>query len=343
MQPHRHLRHLRAFTLASGVVFSSLAGAVPTLASDEAGAVDTGTAPEKDPSPEGRPAATFFSISDVLAKLDRQGGQISRGSGAVQLAAYAPSDVVTDVQPALKAAPAIGKEPFGLFTFRAPDGLLWRKWKQVEADLAKDRVTLDHCRADLRNCPSHAAQFLRLVDTVKSKSGRARIEEANRGINIAIRYVSDLSHHGELDRWSSPLATFAAAKGDCEDYAIAKYGALIEAGVPRDDLQIVLVRDRSVRQDHAVLAARHEGRWLLLDNRWSGLTEDGDATRFAPLFAINHDGVHLFAAPYAKRMLPDDKIEAAPAASRDPDMASWTGADPTIESASGIGRLPLLL
>ena len=43
---------------------------------------------------------------------------------------------------------------------------------------------------------------------------------------------SDFTQHGEADRWSAPLATFATAKGDCEDYAIAKYVALREAGFP---------------------------------------------------------------------------------------------------------------
>ena len=68
----------------------------------------------------------------------------------------------------------------------------------------------------------------------------------------------------------------------------------------RDKLRLVLVRDRAVRQDHAVLAARLDDRWLILDNRRSQLIEDTDASNFTPLFAINHDGVHLFAAPYAK-------------------------------------------
>ena len=49
---------------------------------------------------------------------------------------------------------------------------------------------------------------------------------------MAIRYVSDYAQHGEADRWSAPLATFATGKGDCEDYAIAKYVALREAGFP---------------------------------------------------------------------------------------------------------------
>jgi len=50
-----------------------------------------------------------------------------------------------------------------------------------------------------------------------------------------------------------PARNLCYREGDCEDYAIAKYVALREAGFPQDDLQLVLVRDRAVRQDHAVL------------------------------------------------------------------------------------------
>jgi predicted transglutaminase-like cysteine proteinase len=111
--------------------------------------------------------------------------------------------------------------------------------------MVKEEKVLERCRTDANGCPSYAAQFLRLINAVKSKSGRAQLDEANRGINAAIRYVTDFTQYGETDRWSAPLATFATGKGDCEDYAIAKYVALRDAGFPTDDLRVVLVRDRS--------------------------------------------------------------------------------------------------
>jgi predicted transglutaminase-like cysteine proteinase len=169
------------------------------------------------------------------------------------------------------------------------------------------------------------------------------LDEANRAVNMAIRYVSDYAQHGEADRWSAPLATFATAKGDCEDYAIAKYVALREAGFPHEQLRLVLVRDRSVRQDHAVLAARLDDHWLILDNRHSQLIDDQDASNFTPLFAINHDGVHLFAAPYAKRALPDDQTAAKPAASGDAGLVEWTGSEPSAAGFTGSAGLPLLI
>jgi predicted transglutaminase-like cysteine proteinase len=343
MGSHPALRRAGSFALAAGLAISICAFSASRSLSGEAPGVDVSVefAPGGDGS-SNRAPATVFSINAVLAKLDRQGGRAS--PEGVRLAAFTPSNIATDAPSApAESLPATGNEPFGLFTFRAPDGLLWRKWRGVESAMAQEKAVLEQCRADAQACPAHAAQFLRLVGAVKSKTGRARLEEANRGINQAIRYVNDLSQHGELDRWSTPLATFATAKGDCEDYAIAKYVALIDAGVARDDLQLVLVRDRLVRQDHAVLAARHDGRWLILDNRWSELTADGAATRFTPLFAINHDGVHLFAAPYAKRTVPSDQKEAAPAAARDVNVASWSGTEFKTQTGSGIGSLPLQL
>ena len=255
---------------------------------------------------------TFFTIKQVLAKFDRQRG---KGAGATRLAALTPSNSVTDTPPALDEAPPAGKALFGVVAFRAPEGILWRKWRGVEADISKEHAVLEHCRTSPEACPPNAAQFLQLITAVKARSGRGQLDEANRAVNMAIRYVSDFAQYGEADRWSAALATFATGKGDCEDYAIAKYVALTEAGFPRDDLQLVLVRNRAARQDHAVLAARLDDHWLILDSRRPELMDDSEASSFTPLFAINYRGVHLFAAPYAKRVPLDGDVDAAPAAS----------------------------
>jgi predicted transglutaminase-like cysteine proteinase len=342
MTPHQQWRKLGSSGLVAALVLSLtvLAGSFRAHAADEAA---SGAAADFMPGSDRgamRPPATFFSINAVLAKLDRQRG---RGPDALRLASLTPANLATDAPPAVKEAPQIGTEPFGLFTFRAPEGMLWRKWRGIEADMVKEQAVLEKCRSEADSCPSYAAQFLRLINAVKSKSGRARLDEANRAVNTAIRYVSDLSQHGEADRWSAPLATFATAKGDCEDYAIAKYVALREAGFPQDELRLVLVRDRAVRQDHAVLAARLDDHWLILDNRQSRLIEDSDASSFMPLFAINHDGVHLFAAPYAKLAVPDEQHEAAPAAAGSVDASDWTGLEATPENLAGMSGLQLLI
>src|SRR5712671_3764368 len=342
MTPRFKLRKPGSFAFIAGLTLSiGVFAASASFAADDTVVAEASAdfVPGSDQA-SNRPPATFFSINAVLAKLDRQRG---RGPGAIRLAALPPSNFATDAQPPQKEAPAVGKEPFGLFTFRAPEGMLWRKWRSIEADMAKEQTVLDRCREDAESCPSYAAQFLRVIDAVKSKSGRARLDEANRAVNAAIRYVSDYAQHGEADRWSAPLATFATAKGDCEDYAIAKYAALREAGFPEGDLRVVLVRDRAVRQDHAVLAARLDDRWLILDNRRSELLADSDASSFTPLFAINHRGVQLFAAPYVKRPQIAGEVEAAPAAASNGDVGEWGSMGLSNASPSALGSLPLLM
>jgi predicted transglutaminase-like cysteine proteinase len=287
-----------------------------------------------------RPPATFFTINEVLAKLDRRRGH---GPNAIRTASVTPRNIATDAAITPNPARTVGAEPFGLFTFRAPENAVWRKWRGLEADMAKDRAVLDRCRANAGGCPANVAQFLRLINAVKSRSGRSQLDEANRGINQAIRYMSDYAQYGVVDRWSAPLATFATGKGDCEDYAIAKYAALIEAGFPHGDLRLVLVRDRAIRQDHAVLAARLDNRWLILDSRHADLMDDGELRNYTPIFAINDRGVQLFAAPYAKRDLIDGKTEASPAAADPGDAEEWSGANVLDISSSGTGTLPQLM
>lgn len=277
--------------------------------------------------PVEKPFATpvrFFTIKQVLARIDA--GQMpakgrslgrslgARGSDVTQFASLGDRATQSDA-PALRGAlPPRGDEPFGLFAFRAPEGILWRKWRGLEADLAREAAVAARCGDGdgESECPPAARRFLKIVEAVKAREGRARIEEANRNINAVIRYITDYAQHGEPDLWTAPLATLAAGRGDCEDYAIAKYVVLREAGFPAADLRLVLVRDRAVRQDHAVLAARHDGRWLVLDNRHSALAEDMDLRHFTPLFALDQDGVKLFAAPYAKRPAGDGESVVAP-------------------------------
>jgi predicted transglutaminase-like cysteine proteinase len=184
----------------------------------------------------------------------------------------------------------------------------------VLAEIAAEANVIGACKTESGECKSSTARrFVSLVKKARERSGRERIDLVNRSVNADIAYISDTAQHGTPDLWSAPLATLAAGRGDCEDYAIAKYVALREAGTPPEDLRFVLVRDNAVRLDHAVLAVRHDGRWLVLDNRHAVLMEQGDTRHFTPLFALDQTGVKLFAAPYAKPRAAGIAAKPAPA------------------------------
>lgn len=43
-------------------------------------------------------------------------------------------------------------------------------------------------------------------------------------------------------------------------------------------------------EDHAVLAARVDGEWLILDNRTLALVRDSEMVRAHPIFVLDQDG-----------------------------------------------------
>ena len=59
------------------------------------------------------------------------------------------------------------------------------------------------------------------------------------------------------------------------------------AGFAEEDLRLVIVHDRKRQQDHAVLAARQDGHWLILDNRRLLMLEDAQLPDYVPLFVLN--------------------------------------------------------
>jgi predicted transglutaminase-like cysteine proteinase len=186
-------------------------------------------------------------------------------------------------------------EPFGLSTVMVTSGALLEKWHSVEREVDDERQLLRICAQDRASCQSQAAlQFLAIVDSARTLQGRARLGEINRAINLTIKPMSDLALYGEDDVWSSPLATLAIGAGDCEDYAIAKFEALQEAGVSADDLRIVILRDDIRKEDHAVVAARLDGDWLMLDNRHMVMARDQQVREYHPVFLIGHGGIKLY-------------------------------------------------
>ena len=185
-------------------------------------------------------------------------------------------------------------EPFGLDARPVTGGEILTKWSGVVADIRAESDILTRCRQAVDTCPAAAQKFLAVIAEGRAREGRARIGVINRAINLAIRPTSDLAQWGVADRWSAPLETLATGRGDCEDYAIAKYVALTEAGVSADDVKLIIVRDLAVAEDHAVVAARLDDKWIVLDNRRLTLLEDSDMPHVLPLFVLGHDGVRQF-------------------------------------------------
>jgi predicted transglutaminase-like cysteine proteinase len=154
-------------------------------------------------------------------------------------------------------------------------------------NLAPEYETLTACRSDGKGCPQGAREFLNIVELGRQRQGRARLGAVNRAVNLSMRPVSDWVQYGVEDFWSAPFATIARGAGDCEDYAILKYVALREPGIVPDDLRLVIVSDVKRSSIHAVVAARLDDEWLILDNRTLIMVNAIEARPYQPLFVLD--------------------------------------------------------
>ena len=187
-----------------------------------------------------------------------------------------------------KATPLFDMDTEPLF-----GGDIFEKWGRVKAEIAQELEALARCRAN-KPCPTVAQKLMDVSAQGAGRSGRARVGLINRAVDQAISPTSDEAQWGVLDHWSAPFETLRSGRGDCEDYAIVKYLALLDAGIPENDVKIVVFKNVFPIEDHAVLAARVDGDWLILDNRTLTLVRDSDLTRAVPELVLDQGGVKRF-------------------------------------------------
>jgi predicted transglutaminase-like cysteine proteinase len=182
---------------------------------------------------------------------------------------------------------------FGMETEPVAAGELPEKWRHVEAAMAQDFAMVAQCHAN-GTCPVAAQRLIDISAEGAGRSVRARVGLINRAADLAISPVSDEMQWGVADHWSDPFETLLSNRGDCEDYAILKYAALLGAGIPKDDVKIVILKNLFPNEDHAAVATRVDDQWLMLDNRTLTLVRDTDVTRAIPEFVLDHEGVKRF-------------------------------------------------
>jgi predicted transglutaminase-like cysteine proteinase len=180
--------------------------------------------------------------------------------------------------------------PFGMETEPAI-GEVSSKWHAIQAEIEREEIVMARCRTG-NVCPAEALGLLEIIAEGADHAGRARVGLINRAVNFTLIPTSDEMQWGVTDHWSSPFETLQTHRGDCEDYAILKYVALLEAGLSLDDLKIVILHKFLPNESHAVLAARVDGEWLILDNDKLALVRDLDLARVQPKVLLDQDGAH---------------------------------------------------
>jgi predicted transglutaminase-like cysteine proteinase len=131
----------------------------------------------------------------------------------------------------------------------------------------------------------------------------SRLAPVNEFFNRRVVFTDDELVWGQADYWASPIETLGKGRGDCEDYAIAKYFSLLAVGVPVAKLRLVYVRAQvggpgGPSQAHMVLAyyAQSGAEPLILDNLIGDIRPASRRADLTPVFSFNSDGLWQGAA-----------------------------------------------
>lgn len=105
------------------------------------------------------------------------------------------------------------------------------------------------------------------LDSVKNADDMQKLKAVNDYFN-GVRYMSDIKVYKQKDYWATPWEFLGKDRGDCEDYVISKYFALIYLDVDPKKLFFTYVKSKKFKAAHMVLTYFKTPRSepLVLDN-----------------------------------------------------------------------------
>lgn len=157
------------------------------------------------------------------------------------------------------------------------------KWQRVVEAEKKSR-TFDRDLSKLMR-GSIYKQWLQLVERTQSAS----VLEKARAITVFFNrwpYRTDQDVYKLPDYWATP-AEFLQKSGDCEDYAITKFYALIKLGVPPESMRVVALKDSIRNLAHAVLVVYVNNDAYVLDNMTDMVLTHSRYQHYWPQYSVN--------------------------------------------------------
>ncbi|RXK12496.1 hypothetical protein CP965_07885 [Halarcobacter mediterraneus] len=110
-------------------------------------------------------------------------------------------------------------------------------------------------------------KYIELKKNIKDFSIEKKLNYVNTFYN-KILPIQDSQKYLSDDYWATPKEFMIEGKGDCEDYAIAKYFTLLEIGIKKEKLFLTIVKVKGKTNYHMVLSYLENKNSipLILDN-----------------------------------------------------------------------------
>ena len=144
---------------------------------------------------------------------------------------------------------------------------------------------------------NHVEQLQTVLSNLNGLPVNAQLEGINQFFDTHIQYATDDVVFKQKDYWATPAELIGHSRGDCEDYAIAKYVALLHLGIDSTKLRLIYVKAKigrsRVTQAHMVLGYYDtpESDPLVLDSLVSDILPGAERTDLIPVFSFNDAGI----------------------------------------------------
>ncbi|MFT5660764.1 MAG: putative transglutaminase-like cysteine proteinase [Sulfurimonas sp.] len=131
------------------------------------------------------------------------------------------------------------------------------------------------------------------LDSLQGKTDLEKLNKVNTFYN-GVRYMSDLKVYKKKDYWATPWEFLGKDKGDCEDYVISKYFALLYLGVDSKKLFFTYVRSSKFKAAHMVLTYFKTPRSepLILDNNNHKIFPASKRKDLTPIYNFNGESLY---------------------------------------------------
>jgi predicted transglutaminase-like cysteine proteinase len=131
------------------------------------------------------------------------------------------------------------------------------------------------------------------LDSIKDADDLAKLNKVNTFFND-VRYSSDMNVYNKKDYWATPWEFLGKDMGDCEDYVISKYFALIYLGMDSKKLFFTYVRSSQFKSAHMVLTYFETPRSepLILDNNNHKIFPASKRKDLTPIYNFNGESLY---------------------------------------------------
>ena len=143
----------------------------------------------------------------------------------------------------------------------------------------------------------HVIALEHKLHDLENKTVKEQLIGVNAFFDEHIQYATDDIVFKQKDYWATPSELFGHSRGDCEDYAIAKYVALLHLGIDSSKLRLIYVKAKigrsRVTQAHMVLGYYDSPSSdpLVLDSLVSNVLPGSQRTDLIPVFSFNDSGI----------------------------------------------------